>query len=79
MWMVESKRREAWDHTSALLALLANAHRDPKKGRAFRPEDFHPCVAPRKQGLRLTADKIGLLSDLWVRKKRGARQRRAGV
>jgi hypothetical protein len=70
MWMVEAKRREAWNHTSALLALLANAHRDPKKGRAFRPEDFHPCAAPVKRGIPLTADKIGLLSDLWVRKKR---------
>ena len=27
---------------SALLALLANCHRDPKKTRAFKPADFDP-------------------------------------
>jgi hypothetical protein len=25
-----------------VLALVANAHRDPKKGRAFTPADFNP-------------------------------------
>jgi len=27
---------------SALMALLANCHRDPKKTRAFKPADFDP-------------------------------------
>jgi len=27
---------------SALLALEANAHRDPKKSHAFKPSDFDP-------------------------------------
>lgn len=27
---------------SALLALLANCHRDPKRTRAFKPADFDP-------------------------------------
>lgn len=40
--MAEASSRTAWAHTSAVLALLANAHRDPKKGRPFTPADFNP-------------------------------------
>jgi len=40
--MAEGLGRERWAHTSALMALLANVNRDPKKGRAFRPSDFDP-------------------------------------
>ncbi len=49
--MAEGRRREAWDHTAAVMSLLANIHRDPRKGKAFKPEDFHPLVdrsRPRK-------------------------------
>ena len=40
--MAEARSRDHWNHTSAILALTANAHRDPKKSKAFRPLDFHP-------------------------------------
>lgn len=40
--MAEGRIGESWNHTSVLLAMLANIHRDPKKGRALRPADFHP-------------------------------------
>jgi len=40
--MAESRTRESWSHTSALLALLANVHRDPKKHRVYKPADFDP-------------------------------------
>ena len=42
--MAEGRTREAWNHTSALLALMANAHRDPKKSSPFKPADFHPLA-----------------------------------
>jgi hypothetical protein len=29
--------------------MLANVNRDPKKGRAFRPADFHPLQARAPQ------------------------------
>ncbi|HEY1068411.1 MAG TPA: hypothetical protein VGE52_19970 [Pirellulales bacterium] len=56
--MAEGRTREAWNHTSALLALLANIHRDPKKTSPFKPADFHPSVkrataAPVKVGIRV--------------------------
>jgi len=40
--MAEARDRQQWGHTSALLAMLANCHRDPKKGRAAKPSDFDP-------------------------------------
>lgn len=40
--MAEGKQRDAWARTSSLMALIANANRDPKKHRAFRPTDFDP-------------------------------------
>lgn len=40
--MAEGRGREAWARTSAILTLIANTNRDPKKGRAFKPSDFDP-------------------------------------
>jgi len=40
--MAEGRERSEWARMSALLALIANAHRDPKKSRAFKPGDFDP-------------------------------------
>jgi hypothetical protein len=40
--MAEARSRAAWGHTSSAMALLANCHRDPKKGRPLRPDDFDP-------------------------------------
>ena len=40
--MAEARTQDAWSHTSALLALLANVHRDPKKHRVYKPADFDP-------------------------------------
>ena len=40
--MAEARQSEDWNHTAAILALLANCHRDPKKTRPFKPADFHP-------------------------------------
>ena len=40
--MAEGRGRSDWSRTAALMALTANCHRDPKKGRAFKPADFDP-------------------------------------
>ena len=40
--MADTKQNEDWNHTAAILAILANAHRDPKKTRPAKPADFHP-------------------------------------
>jgi hypothetical protein len=51
--MAEARGRDEWARLSALLALLANCHRDPKKTRAFKPGDFDPFV---KRAAPLPAD-----------------------
>ena len=62
--MAESRARERWAHTSSVMALIANVNRDPKKGRAFRPDDFNPYAPRQPAGIPLTADNIGLLKGL---------------
>ena len=42
--MAEGQGRERWAHTSIICTLIANAHRDPKKTRPFKPKDFNPYV-----------------------------------
>ena len=35
VWMADARQTDAWNHTAAVLAMLANTHRNPKKiGRA---------------------------------------------
>ena len=46
--MAQARQQDNWNHTAALLAMLANANRDPKKGRAFKPTDFHPIPAVKR-------------------------------
>ena len=45
-----------------LCTVIANAHRDPEKGRAFRVEDFSPYK--RETGtIRVGADNIGQMKE----------------
>lgn len=43
--MAEERRREDWNHTAQLMALVANVG-IVKKDRAFTPADFHPMSSP---------------------------------
>jgi hypothetical protein len=52
--MAEGLGRRRWAHTSLVCALIANANRDPKKGRPFKPSDFDPYA--RETRRRRTAD-----------------------
>ncbi|MBM3982765.1 MAG: hypothetical protein FJ304_21340 [Planctomycetes bacterium] len=67
--MAEARSRHQWAHTSAVLALLANANRDPKKTRPFRPGDFNPHLR-RKEPI---AAKVGIavLKQVFVDRPRG--------
>lgn len=47
--MVRGVGEERWQHTSALLAMLANTHRDPKRFRAYKPKDFDPYRQKKKK------------------------------
>jgi hypothetical protein len=47
--MAEGRGRSLWQHTSSVLCLLANIHRDPRKGRPFTPQQFNPFHQQRRK------------------------------
>ncbi len=59
--MSESRRREQWSRTSALMALIANANRDPKRSRIFRPSDFDPFARGGEKLIKVSAREMGAL------------------
>ena len=67
--MAEGHSRDKWSRLSALLALTANCHRDPKKGRALRPSDFDPFGKERGQVIEVSRENIGLLKDALTKGK----------
>ncbi len=66
--MAEAKARDEWSRTSALMALIANCHRDPKKTRALRPADFDPFA----QQTRPIKVGIEVLKDVFIRRQGGS-------
>jgi len=46
--MAEGKAESDWLHTSTVLSLLFNCHRDPKKGKASSPDDWNPYAKKRR-------------------------------
>ena len=69
VWMAEARRRDMWDHTAGLLALLYNINRDPKRSRAMRPEDFHPLrqQSRNRKGVEKVKADITALKQIFVR------------
>ena len=67
VWMADGHQTEAWNHTAALLAMLANTHRDPKKTRAFKPSDFHPGTRREKPKEAVPRVDISVLKTVFVR------------
>ncbi len=60
LWMAEGLGRERWAHTSWVCTLIANTHRDPKRGRPFKPSDFDPYARQDRRN-RAVADKQSLV------------------
>jgi len=67
--MAEGRCREHWNHTSAILAMLANVNRDPKKSRVFKPDDFNPYVGTKAVRLN-KKDAFKLLKNWFVNPQR---------
>jgi len=63
--MAHAAGKERWGRCSALMALIANVNRDPKKGRSFRPSDFDP-YAERKVEI-LSKDNMDLLKQAFTK------------
>ena len=64
--MAEAKAASEWAHTSALLALLANVHRDPKKTKAFTPNDFNPLASRQRPGVPEKEVGLKILKTVFV-------------
>ena len=68
-WLAEAARREAWQHTAWLSAMIANANRDPhKKPSPFQPDDFNPLVQRDRKASAVVVDEhtIGDLRAMFV-------------
>ena len=66
--MADARQHDQWNFASAIMAMLANIYRDPKKGRAFKPLDFHPLAHARhsrREAPPLKAD-IAVLKSVFV-------------
>jgi hypothetical protein len=68
LWMAEGRQKHDWQRTSALMALIANVHRDPRKGRALKAEDFDPT---RDGGHAAVPVEMDTLKKLWQRQGGG--------
>lgn len=60
--MCKSARRDRWDHTANLLALLINVNRDPKKTSPVTAESVHPFERDAEQSLT-RAERQEVLKD----------------
>jgi len=62
--MAEAKSRDNWNHTSAVLALIMNVNRDPKKHSAVTPRELNPHEKKVKTVLR--GKGLRILKDVFV-------------
>ena len=62
--MAEGLGRERWAHTSIICSLIANANRDPKKHRAFKPSDFDPYARMDRRSRKVAhTESLALLKE----------------
>ena len=68
--MAEARGRDNWAHTSAILALVANVNRDPKKNRPFKPADFDPYAGKDRRDEAIEVTDMAVLKDAFCQKTR---------
>lgn len=56
--MAEGKAKDTWQHTSVILAMLANCHRDGKKTKPFKPADFDPFNQSKSEVIEIDETNI---------------------
>lgn len=55
--MADARRRDAWHHTSNLLAMLVNCHRDPTRSPRAKPDDHNPYARKRVRAVKMVGIK----------------------
>jgi len=73
--MIEAAVEERWNHTASVLAMLANCHSDPKKGR-FSPQDFMPDGMGRR--VEATPADLHMLRQAAEKKRHRGRKKQRG-
>jgi len=68
--MAGARGRDNWAHTSAVLALVANVNRDPKKTRAYKPSDFDPYSTRRERDEAIEVQDLAVLKHAFTNKER---------
>ncbi len=69
--MAEGREEEAWNHTSNILAMLANVNSTKAK---FSAADFNP-FSKRKQQVKRTKNNIKLLKTVFIDNARKGRRK----
>jgi len=73
--MAEARQKHDWSMTSSIMALIANAHRDPKKHGPYKPTDFDPTSRTTTQSIKAG---VGVLKDVFIDRKVPPRGGRGG-
>lgn len=60
--MLDGKQRHDWSIASAVMAIVANINRDPKRSRRLNPSDFDP-FAKRQRPIRVG---VSVLKDVFI-------------
>lgn len=70
--MAEGRGRADWARTSALLALIANANRDPrKKPSPFKAADFDPYVRRDRRDEAIEVTDMAVLREAFSGRPQG--------
>lgn len=67
--MAEERQRDQWSHTSLVLAVLANIHRDPKRAGRYTADDFNPFTARKPVTMKAG---VGILKQVFVDSWKGS-------
>ena len=65
--------RERWARTAAVMALIAEVNRDPKKGRPFQAADFDPFAAADRREEAIEIVELADLKQAFVSQMRPTR------
>ena len=65
VWLAEARQREAWSHTSQILAMVYNSHRG-KGTRPMKPAEFNPFIEKTTEPVAQTND-LSILKEVFIR------------
>lgn len=72
VWAWQGEQYAAWERTAALMAMIANVNRDPKKkSTPYTPQDFfkRPGAKSLPRGVPLTGDAFRSMKSAFITKR----------